>query len=136
MAKQLFVNLPIQKLKRSKEFFSQLGFTFNEQFSDETSTSMIVDEGIIFMLLEKDKFQSFIPHKEIADTSKSCGVINAIQVDAKEEVNSLMEKALKAGAKEYKDAQDHGFMFGRSFEDPDGNLWEFFWMDASKMPSN
>ena len=134
MSKQLYVNLPIQDLKRSKDFFSKLGFTFNEQFSDETSTSMIVDEGIVFMLLEKDRFQSFIPHKTVADTGKVCAAINAIQVDSKEEVHQILAKALDAGAKEYKEAQDHGFMFGRSFEDPDGNLWEFFWMDPGQMP--
>ncbi len=131
MARQLYVNLPIQDLERSKDFFSKLGFTFNEQFSDETSASMIVDEGVVFMLLEKDRFQSFLPHKTVADTSKVCAAINAIQVDDKEEVHQLLEKALDAGAKEYKEAQDHGFMFGRSFEDLDGNIWEFFWMKAT-----
>lgn len=135
MKKQLYVNLPIKDLERSKEFFSKLGFTFNEQFSDETSTSMIVDEGIIFMLLETGRFQSFIPHKKVADTSKTCGAINAIQLESKDEVNDMIEKAINAGANEYKEAEDHGFMYGRSIEDPDGNCWEFFWMDPSQMPA-
>ena len=135
MPKQLYVNLPIKDLERSKTFFAKLGFTFNEQFSDETSTSMIVDKGIIFMLLEKERFQSFIPHKEVADNSKACGAINAIQMGSKDEVNAIIEKALNAGGTEYKEAEDHGFMYGRSIEDLDGNCWEFFWMDPSQMPS-
>ncbi|MEQ8905216.1 VOC family protein [Ekhidna sp.] len=135
MKKQLYVNLPIQDLKRSKDFFSKLGFTFNEQFSDDSSTAMIVDEGIIFMLLEIEKFQSFIPHKTVADTAKYCGTINAIQVASKDEVNAVIKKAVDAGADEYKEAQDYGFMYGRSIEDLDGNCWEFFWMDPSQMPS-
>ncbi|SNT10242.1 hypothetical protein SAMN05421640_2283 [Ekhidna lutea] len=135
MPKQLYVNLPIQDLKRSKDFFSKLGFTFNEQFSDESSTSMIVDEGVIFMLLERERFKSFIPHKEVADTTKVCGAINAIQMANKDEVNAIIQKAIDAGADEYKEAQDYGFMYGRSIEDLDGNCWEFFWMDPSQMPS-
>jgi hypothetical protein len=134
MAKQLYINLPIKDVKRSKGFFHKIGFTFNEQFSDETSTSMIVDEGIIVMLLERDKFQSFIPHKSTISTSKDCGAIIAIQVDSKEEVHQILNRALSAGAVEYKEAQNHGFMFGRSFEDLDGNLWEFFWMDQAQIP--
>lgn len=135
MSKQLYVNLPIKDLQRSKDFFSKLGFTFNEKFSDDTSTAMIVDEGIIFMLLEKEKFQSFIPHKTVADTAKHCGAINAIQVASKDEVNAIIKKAVDAGGQEYKEAQDYGFMYGRSFEDLDGNCWEFFWMDPGQMPS-
>ncbi|MEQ8627263.1 VOC family protein [Ekhidna sp.] len=135
MPKQLYVNLPIKDLERSKAFFSKLGFTFNEQFSDESSTSMIVDEGIIFMLLERERFKSFIPHKEVADTSKTCSAINAIQMDSKDEVNAITQKALGAGANEYKEPEDHGFMYGRSIEDLDGNCWEFFWMDPSQMPA-
>ncbi|WP_370087449.1 VOC family protein [Ekhidna sp.] len=135
MKKQLYVNLPIKDLKRSKDFFAKLGFTFNEQFSDETSTAMIVDEGIIFMLLETEKFQSFIPHKKVADTAKFCGAINAIQMASKEDVDAIIQKGLDAGANEYKEAQDYGFMYGRSFEDPDGNCWEFFWMDPGQMPA-
>ncbi|MCM5663642.1 VOC family protein [Galbibacter mesophilus] len=134
MKKQLYVNLPIENLKRSKEFFTALGFTFNEQFSDETSTAMIVDEGIVFMLLEKERFQSFVPHKKVAELEKSCAAINAIQLESKEEVDKIMQKAISAGGNEYREAQDHGFMFGRAFEDLDGNLWEFFWMDVSQMP--
>jgi len=128
MAKKIFVNLPIESLNRSVEFFSQLGFTFNKQFTDENATCMVISEDIYAMLLVKPFFKGFI-NKEIADTSKVTAAIIALSADGRAEVDALADKALKAGAKATKPPQDHGFMYLRSFEDLDGHQWEVFWMD-------
>jgi predicted lactoylglutathione lyase len=130
MAKKIFVNLPIESLNRSVEFFSQLGFTFNKQFTNEHATCMIISEDIYAMLLTKPFFQGFIAN-EIADTHKVTGAILALSVDSRAEVDALTDKALKAGAKSPKPPQDHGFMYQRSFKDLDGHHWEIFWMDPA-----
>ena len=130
MPKQIFVNLPIESLNRSTEFFGQLGFTFNKQFTDENATCMVISESIYAMLLVKPFFKGFI-NKEIADSTKVTEAILALSVDSRAEVDSFVDKALKAGAKSPKPPQDHTFMYQRSFEDLDGHHWEIFWMDPA-----
>ena len=127
MAKSLFVNLPIANLKKSVEFFTELGFTFNPQFTDEQSTCMIIGDNIFVMLLEHAKFESFI-EKKIAprDTTEA---ILALSVDSAEEVTTLTEKALAMGARKLNEPEDMGFMFSWGFEDLDGHLWDVFWMN-------
>ncbi|TSB47878.1 VOC family protein [Alkalicoccobacillus porphyridii] len=127
-AKQIFVNLPIKSLKQSKQFFSELGFTFNEHFENENTTCMIVNESIYVMLLEEDRFQSFT-NKEIPNLATSAGSILAFSLGSRAEVDEVVNRALSAGASKYNDPQDHGFMYGWSFADLDGHLWEFFYMD-------
>jgi hypothetical protein len=126
----IFVNLPVKDVKASRRFFGQLGFTFNEQFSDEQSTCMVIDENIFAMLLDEAKFKSFIVG-EIADTSKGVEVLTCLSCDSREEVSALADKALAAGGKPWKEPQDLGFMFGRSFRDLDGHVWEVVWMDPA-----
>jgi predicted lactoylglutathione lyase len=128
MAKKIFVNLPIESLNRSVEFFSQLGFTFNKQFTDENATCMVISEDIYAMLLVKPFFKGFI-NQEIADANKVTEAILALSVDSRAEVDTFVDKALGAGAKSPKPPQDHGFMYQRSFKDLDGHHWEIFWMD-------
>ncbi|MES2132446.1 MAG: VOC family protein [Bacteroidota bacterium] len=130
MATNIFVNLPVQDLNKSIEFFTKLGYTFNAQFTDEHATCMIISDTIYAMLLTKAKFKDFTK-KEIADAKKTTEVLIALSTDNKEKVNELVDKAIAAGGKEPNDAQDHGFMFTRSFEDPDGHIWEIFWMDPN-----
>ena len=127
MINAIFVNLPITNLKKSVEFFTALGFTFNEQFTDETSTCMIVGENIYAMLLEHAKFESFID-KKIAprDTAEA---ILSLSCGSKEEVRELAEKAFAAGGRQVNDAEDIGFMYSWAFEDLDGHLWDLFWMN-------
>jgi predicted lactoylglutathione lyase len=127
---KIFVNLPVKDLDKSKEFFGKLGYSFNPQFTDENAASMVISEEIYAMLLTEPFFKTFTS-KEIVDAKKSTEAIIALSVDTKDEVNALVGKALDAGAKEAREPQDHGFMFGRSFEDPDGHIWEVFWMDPS-----
>jgi uncharacterized protein len=130
MATKIFVNLPVKDLKKSIEFFTKLGYTFNQQFTDDTATCMIISEDIYAMLLTHEKFQSFTK-KQIADATKTTEVLICLSADSKEQVNELVDKAVKAGGTEPKAPQDHGFMFYRSFDDLDGHTWEIMWMDPT-----
>lgn len=127
MANSIFVNLPVRSLSRSVDFFTTLGFTFNPQFTSEDSTCMIIGENIYAMLLEDERFKSFID-KPIADSTSS-EVLVSLGLDSREEVSRLAEAAFSAGARRYKEADDLGFMFGWGFEDLDGHIWELFWMN-------
>ena len=130
MAKQIFVNLPVKDLDKTKHFFSKLGFAFNPQFTDENAACMIISENIYAMLLVEKFFKSFTK-KEISDTSANTEVILAISVDSREEVDKMIADAIEAGGIEPREPQDHGWMYGRSFQDIDGHLWEVFFMDES-----
>ena len=127
MVNSLFVNLPIANLKKSVEFFTELGFTFNPQFTDEQSTCMIVSDNIFIMLLEHAKFESFI-EKKIASRDTTEAIL-ALSCDSAEEVKTLTEKALTMGARKLNEPEDMGFMFSWGFEDLDGHLWDVFWMN-------
>ena len=127
MLTSIFVNLPVANLKNSVEFFTKLGFTFNAQFTDETSTCMIVNETIYVMLVEHAKFSTFID-KPIAP-STSTEAIFGFACENADEVRELSEKAFAAGARRVNEPQDLGFMFSWGFEDLDGHLWDLFYMN-------
>ena len=127
MFKMIFVNLPVANLKRSVDFFGGLGFTFNPQFTDETSTCMIVSEHIYVMLLEHEKFQSFIK-KSIA-APETTEAILSFACESPEAVREIAEKAFALGAKQVNDYEDMGFMQSWGFEDLDGHLWDLFYMN-------
>jgi uncharacterized protein len=128
--KKIFVNLCVKDLKRSVDFFTKLGYTFNPQFTDENATCMIISEDIFAMLLTPESFARFTK-KTIADSTKTTEVIVALSADSKEAVTAICEKAFAAGGKRYADPNDHGFMYQWGFEDPDGHIWEHAWMDPS-----
>ncbi|MBM7702418.1 VOC family protein [Metabacillus iocasae] len=128
-AKSIFVNLPVKDLNKTKEFFSKVGFEFNPQFSNELAACMVISDTIFAMLLVEDHYKSFTK-KEIADTTNSSEAIIALSVDSREKVDEIVNNALAAGGKPSKEPQDHGFMYGWSFEDIDGHLWELFFMDS------
>ncbi|MDJ1504432.1 VOC family protein [Xanthocytophaga agilis] len=130
MANQIFINLPVKDLKKSMDFFTKLGFSFNMQFTDDTAACMVISETIYSMLLTHDKFKEFTS-TDIADTSKVREVLTCLAVDSKEEVNAITEKAIHAGAIEEREAKDYGFMYYRSFADLDGHVWEMMWMDPT-----
>ena len=132
MITNIFVNLPVKDLNKTVEFFTKLGFTFNPQFTDENATCMIVGKDIFVMLLVEKFFKTFTK-KEISDTTKNTEAIVALSAQSREEVDQMMEKVVDAGGKEARDPQDHGWMYGRSFEDINGHLWEIFYMDESAM---
>ena len=130
MITNIFINLPVKDLKKTVEFFTKLGFTFNPQFTDENATCMIVGKDVFVMLLVEKFFKTFTK-KEISDTTKNTEAIVALSAQSREEVDQMMEKVVGAGGKESRDPQDHGWMYGRSFEDIDGHLWEIFYMDET-----
>lgn len=131
MKKQIFINLPVADLTKSMDFYTQIGFTNNPQFTDETAACMVLSDEIFVMLLTHEKFSQFT-NKQIADTKKTASVINSLSVESGNAVNEFMTKALNAGATEPNEAKDYGFMQQRSMEDPDGHLWEVLYMDMTK----
>ena len=132
MTTKIFVNLPVEDLNKTIEFFTKLDFKFNSQFTDENATCMIVGEDIFIMLLVEKFFKTFTK-KEICDTKKNTEVIVALSAESREKVDQMINKALDAGGRESREPQDHGWMYGRSFEDIDGHLWEIIYMDESAM---
>jgi uncharacterized protein len=129
MATSIFINLPVKDLEKTKEFFLKLGYTYNKQFTDEKAAALVISENIYAMLITEPFFKTFIPDKEIADTGKTKEVLIALSADSKQQVDELVEKAIAAGGKKFRDPEDHGFMYARSFEDLDGHVWELFWMN-------
>lgn len=131
MMSRIYINLPVANLQQSTDFYTALGFNYNKNFSDEQASGMTWDDHLNVMLLSHGFMTSFLPpHKTIADTQSTCAVLNAIQFDTKEEVDWFVDKALAAGWKATIPAYDHGFMYGRDFEDLDGHIWEAFWMQS------
>lgn len=133
VAKQIFVNLPVKDLKRSVDFFTGLGFTFDPRFTDEKATCMIVGENMYAMLLVESFFKTFTK-KPISDASKVTEVLTTVSVESREEADSIADKALASGGSPNVDPLDHGGMYARSFQDPDGHVWELLYMDESKLP--
>jgi uncharacterized protein len=132
---KIFVNLPAKDLNKTIEFFTKLGFKFNPQFTDENASCMIVGEDIFVMLLVEKFFKTFTK-KEICDTSKNTEVIVALSVEGREKVDKMINKAIEAGGREYREPQDHGWMYGRSFEDINGHIWEIIYMDKSALKND
>jgi predicted lactoylglutathione lyase len=128
--RKLFVNIPVNDLQRSITFFEALGFTFNEQFTDATATSMLVGSDAYFMLLTKEKFATF-SRRPLGDAQKETNALYALGVDSRAEVDEMVNKAVAAGGSHALEPQDHGFMYGWSFYDLDGHHWEVFWMDPA-----
>src|SRR5688572_27590367 len=119
MHSQIFVNLPVKDLKRSVDFFTKLGYTFNPTFTDENATCMILGDNPFVMLLV-EKFFGTCTSKAIADTSKATEVLNCVACSSREHVDTLVAKARAAGAKVPREPQDHGFMYAHGYEDLDG----------------
>lgn len=130
MASKIFVNLPVKNLNKSIEFFTKLGYTFNQRFTDETATCMIVTDDIFVMLLTEEKFKTFTP-KEICDAKKSTEVLVCLSLESRPQVDEMVRKAVSAGGTTYNDPQDHGFMYGHGFQDLDGHIWELIYMEPS-----
>lgn len=128
MATKIFVNLPVKDLNRSKEFFTKIGYSINQQFTDETAACVVISEDIYAMILTHQKFREFTK-KEIADATKTTEVLTCLSCESKDKVNETLDKAIAAGATEARDPMDYGFMYARSFNDPDGHIWEIMWMD-------
>lgn len=133
MPSKIFVNLPVKDLKRSIDFFTHLGFSFNQQFTDDKAACLVINDGSIYaMLLTEPMFKTFTK-KEIADASKTTEVLIAIDADSREQVDELVRKAVEAGGSIYSEPADHGWMYQHSFADPDGHQWEVLYMDESML---
>lgn len=132
MPRMLFPNLAVKDLDRAVAFFTELGFTFDPRFTDDTATAMIVNEQAIVMLLTESKFAEFTT-RELADPTKQTETIIAVSADSREDVDEFADKALATGGSPAKEPMDMGFMYGRSFRDPDGHHWEIVWMDPAAL---
>ncbi|MGV9712733.1 VOC family protein [Gordonia sp. NPDC003424] len=134
MHTMMFVNLPVADVARSRSFFAELGYTFNDDFSDDRAVSVVLGPNLIAMLLQRDFFDTFHP-VETADatTTKECVV--CLDAESREAVDRLVDRAITAGAKPG-DTEDHGFMYGRSFDDLDGHSWQIMWMQQAAPQTN
>lgn len=135
MVMKIFVNLPVKDLKKSMAFYEALGFKNNPQFTDETAACMVVSEDIYVMILTEAKFKAFTT-KQIVDARTSTEVLNALSQESRDAVNELVAKATRAGGSTYAEPKDHGFMYQHGFQDPDGHIWEVFWMDPNAIPQS
>lgn len=132
--RKLFVNLAVRDLQRSVDFFTALGFTFNPHFTDASATCMIVSDEAFVMLLVEPRFKDFTT-KQLCDTRTHVEGLFCLSASSRAEVDALVHKALAAGGAGAMPPQDHGFMYGWSFLDPDGHHWEVMWMDPSAIPA-
>ena len=133
MARQIFVNLPVKDVARTRAFFTALGFSFNPQFSDDKALCMVIADDIYAMLLSEPFFQGFTK-KPVSDATQSTEVLVALSCESVAEVDALVAKALAAGGRAPVERKDHGFMVQHGFEDLDGHQWEVFWMDPNAAP--
>ncbi|KAK9241289.1 VOC family protein [Lipomyces kononenkoae] len=134
--KSVYLNLPVESSSASTTFYTAIGGTHNPKFSDETAACIGLSPTVSLMLLERDRFQSFAPKsKVVADAKSSTQILICLTAESKEEVDTIVENAAKAGGnKDPTPMQDHGKMYGRSFEDLDGHVFEVTWMDPTFNP--
>jgi predicted lactoylglutathione lyase len=132
MPTQIFVNMQVNDLRRSKAFFEALGYTFNPQFTNDEAACLVISDTIYAMLHTPSSLERFLPKgKSAADATRSTEVLLALSCESKEKVVALSEKAIAAGATEARPPEDHGFMYARSFNDLDGHIWDVLWMDPA-----
>ena len=130
MPTQIFVNLPVKDLDRSVAFFTALGYRFNPQFTDKNATCMIISDTIYAMLLVEPYFKTFTP-RALCDATTHTEALLALSVESRARVDEMVGAALEAGGTEPRERTDMGFMYNRAFADPDGHIWEIFWMDPA-----
>ncbi len=136
MSRMIFINLPVTDLARSKAFYEAVGAPNNPQFTDDTAACMVFSESIHVMLLSHAKWREFTT-KKIPDAHESAQVLLCLSSDSKDGVGAMVDAAVSAGGRaDPTPTQDYGFMFGRSFEDPDGHIWEVMWMDMAAAPAD
>lgn len=134
MATKIFINLPVKNLSKSIAFFTELGFSFNPQFTDDKAGCMVVSESIFVMLLTESYFQTFTP-KQVCDARTATEVLLTLDASSKEELQQLVAKAKQLGATINTEPQDHGWMYQHGFADLDGHQWELAYMDMTQLPS-
>ena len=135
MPQMIFVNLPVSDLGKSKAFYEAVGAANNPAFTDDTAACMVFSDVIHTMLLTHEKWATFTS-KTIPDAHTTAQVLLCVSADSRDAVDGQVDKAVKAGGKaDPTPTQDYGFMYGRSFEDPDGHIWEVMWMDPTAIPA-
>lgn len=132
MSSKIFVNLPVSDLGRSMAFYAKLGYSFNEQFTDDNAACLVISDDIYAMLLVRPFFQTFTD-KPVADPAQGTAAILALAVDSRDQVDELVDAALANGGAPVKEPMEHGPMYSRSFTDPDGHHWEYLWMDPAAL---
>jgi uncharacterized protein len=135
MTQKIFVNIPVSDLERSKAFYQAIGFSLNLNFADETACCVVISEHIFLMILTYPRFEGFATLPR-ADTKKTTGAMFALSCQDRAAVDQITQAALAAGGSEPKPFDDHGFMYTRTFQDPDGNVFEPFWMDETAIPKH
>lgn len=135
MKTEIFLNLPVKDLKRSMAFFTELGFTFNLNFTDDKAACLEIGENIFAMLLLEEFFKTFT-QKQICNTATTTEILMALSVDSRKKVDEIIAAVVKAGGIEYMEAKDYGWMYQKAFLDLDGHHWEIFFMDESQTPKN
>lgn len=135
MKTKIFLNLAVKDLKQSIAFFTQLGFSFNEKFTNDQGTCLEIGENINVMLLVEEFYQTFTK-KQICDTATTSEVLISISLESRKKVDEMIEKVIEAGGTEYVEAKDYGWMYQRTFLDVDGHHWEIFYMDENNIPNN
>jgi predicted lactoylglutathione lyase len=135
MVTQIYVNLAVKDLDKSKAFFTSLGFSINPQFTDENGACLVLGENINAMLLAEPFFKTFTK-KDLCDAKKNTEVLIALNVDSREKVDEMVKAAVDAGGSPYAEPMDHGWMYWHCFADLDGHQWEIVYMDMSRMPKS
>jgi predicted lactoylglutathione lyase len=126
----IFVNLATNDVAAARQFFTELGYTINPQFSTDDCACVVISDTIIAMLLSRQRYSDFT-RKEIVDSTKTSETLICLSAESREKVDELVDKAVAAGGTVNGEAQDQGFMYGRSFDDLDGHTWEVMWMDPA-----
>lgn len=134
MSRMLFANMPVKDVSATRQFFSGLGFDFNDVFSDDNCASMMVNDQTTVMFLAESRFKDFISDS-ICDTTAAREVLMCVSAESRDEVDSFVGAAIAAGGSTWMEPQDHGFMYGRAFRDLDDHVWEVMWMDPAAVPS-
>ena len=133
MSQKIFINLPVSDVPRSTAFYEALDATKNDRFSNETTSGMVISETIHVMLMSHQRWRDFTT-KTIPDARTSAQMLLCLMVETREACDAAVDKAVAAGGTaDPTPKQDHGFMYGRSYEDPDGHIWEVAWMDLEAM---
>lgn len=134
MKRQIFVNIAVKDLPRSRAFYSSLGFSFNEQFSDDTAACLVISEEIHAMLLTHPKMQGFLPEgHRVNDSASIHEALLCLSCESRQEVDQMVDQALASGATPVREPVDYGFMYYRAFQDPDGHIWEMMHMNKEQL---
>jgi predicted lactoylglutathione lyase len=130
-ARSIYINLPIKDVERTRAFWTTLGFSFNEEFSDENALCLVLNEGIMYSMLIKPELFTTFTNRPIADASTT-QVLIAIEVESRERVDEIVRLALQHGGSRYREKADHGWMYYDTFADPDGHQWEVMFMEGKE----